>query len=82
MPTENASSSRSIATTRSRKRSSGPPCSRCRELDRTWGQFDEITPSTSGPGNGPPIYFVKVPEAKGVKNRVHLDLQPRRFDGG
>ena len=26
--------------------------------------------------DGPPLLFVRVPDAKTVKNRVHLDLQP------
>jgi hypothetical protein len=27
-------------------------------------------------GEGPDLYFMRVPEAKSVKNRVHLDLEP------
>jgi hypothetical protein len=27
--------------------------------------------------DGPPLLFVRVPDAKTVKNRVHLDLEPR-----
>ena len=27
-------------------------------------------------GNGPRLYFVRVPEGKTVKNRVHLDIMP------
>jgi hypothetical protein len=27
-------------------------------------------------GRGQPLYFQRVPEAKSVKNRVHLDLRP------
>ncbi|NUR30908.1 MAG: VOC family protein, partial [Catenulispora sp.] len=27
-------------------------------------------------GEGPGILFVRVPEGKGAKNRLHLDLQP------
>jgi predicted enzyme related to lactoylglutathione lyase len=29
-----------------------------------------------GSGGSPALLFIKVPEAKTVKNRVHLDLQP------
>ncbi len=32
------------------------------------------------PPQGPPIDFLKVPEAKSVKNRLHLDLGSRDFD--
>lgn len=28
------------------------------------------------PGDGPGILFLRVPEGKAVKNRLHLDLQP------
>ncbi len=30
----------------------------------------------SRPGEGPGIYFAKVPEGKTVKNRLHMDLSP------
>jgi hypothetical protein len=30
----------------------------------------------AGPGDQPGLLFIKVPEAKTVKNRVHLDLVP------
>lgn len=29
-----------------------------------------------GPGDGPALLFIPVPEPKTVKNRTHLDLQP------
>ena len=45
------------------------------EIDRTWERFDEIQ-IDDPTGSGPPIYFMKVPEGKVVKNRVHLDVQP------
>ena len=32
------------------------------------------------PGDGPTIWFVKVPEGKVVKNRVHLDVTLRSAD--
>jgi len=32
------------------------------------------------PGGGPRLYFVKVPEAKVAKNRIHLDLVPASDD--
>ncbi|MFW5418606.1 VOC family protein [Nocardiopsis sp. CNT-189] len=38
--------------------------------------------SVIAPGGGPELLFLKVPEGKSVKNRVHLDLGPgeRRRD--
>lgn len=33
-------------------------------------------------GNGPRIYFQRVPEGKTVKNRVHLDLNVSAANGG
>jgi predicted enzyme related to lactoylglutathione lyase len=30
-----------------------------------------------GPDTGPSLAFVRVPEAKTVKNRLHIDLSPR-----
>jgi predicted enzyme related to lactoylglutathione lyase len=35
----------------------------------------------SAPGGGlPRLVFVSVPEQKAIKNRVHLDLMPDRYD--
>ena len=34
-----------------------------------------VEPSRSGPG----LLFIRVPEPKSGKNRIHLDLQPRRL---
>ena len=31
-------------------------------------------------GSGPGIFFAKVPEAKRVKNRLHIDVSPRDRD--
>lgn len=54
-------------------------------LARFWGQvtglavIEEPKPGypDSAVGDGKPgLYFVKVPEGKAVKNRVHLDIQP------
>lgn len=36
------------------------------------GEVELLDPS----GDGPPLLFMKVPETKTVKNRVHLDLIP------
>lgn len=36
------------------------------------GEVELLDPS----GEGPPLLFMKVPETKTVKNRVHLDLIP------
>ncbi|MFI5935427.1 VOC family protein [Actinoplanes sp. NPDC051494] len=40
-------------------------------------EFDDEEALLFGPGDGSPgILFVAVPEAKAVKNRVHLDIEP------
>ena len=62
-------------------------CADPRALARFWGQVtgwpvtEESWPgheeSAVGlAGNGPRLYFVRVPEGKTVKNRVHLDIMP------
>lgn len=37
-------------------------------------QFADVSACRDPEGNGPRLFFQKVPEAKAVKNRVHLDL--------
>ena len=37
---------------------------------------DESASLKSPPGGGPQMVFAKVPEAKTVKNRLHIDLSP------
>ena len=37
-------------------------------------QFAEVSACRDPDGNGPRLYFQKVPEGKIAKNRVHLDL--------
>jgi glyoxalase superfamily protein len=63
-------------------------CADPRALARFWGHvtgwpvIEEPQPgyeesAVGMPGEGPPrLYFVKVPERKSVKNRLHLDLMP------
>lgn len=51
----------------------------------TWDEFDRaLSPGDQGPawgvctdptGEGPRLYFQRVPEGKVVKNRVHLDVR-------
>jgi hypothetical protein len=44
-------------------------------LDRTIGDRTHDTVAVpASPAGGPPLYFVRVPEPKTAKNRVHLDL--------
>lgn len=51
---------------------------------RTYEVADEIVlePPSGSPGDGvsPDLLFLKVPEAKGLKNRLHLDLRPADRD--
>ncbi len=35
---------------------------------------DDVVELTGPPGSGPTILFIKVPEGKTVKNRIHLDV--------
>jgi Glyoxalase-like domain len=37
---------------------------------------DEIVEIAGPPGSGPTIVFLRVPEPKSVKNRLHIDLNP------
>jgi len=37
---------------------------------------DEVEIEIGRPGEGVPLLFLKVPDAKTVKNRLHLDLRP------
>jgi Glyoxalase-like domain len=46
-------------------------------LDYRITDEDEVGVEISGPtGAGPTLVFLRVPEAKSVKNRVHIDLSP------
>jgi predicted enzyme related to lactoylglutathione lyase len=51
---------------------------------RTFDEDDEIVlePQAGSPEEGvsPDLLFLKVPERKGVKNRLHLDLRPQDQD--
>jgi hypothetical protein len=49
------------------------------ELDLTGDGTDRVVDPD---GAGPPIWFQAVPETKLVKNRLHLDIQVGRDDGG
>jgi len=48
---------------------------------RTWDEEDEVClePPAGGPEDGvvPDLLFLRVPEARTVKNRLHLDLRPK-----
>ena len=63
-------------------------CADPRALARFWGQvtgwpvteepqpgYEESAVGTPGEGR-PRLYFVKVPEPKTIKNRLHLDVMP------
>jgi predicted enzyme related to lactoylglutathione lyase len=63
-------------------------CADPRALARFWGQvtgwpvnqepqpgYEEAAVGVAGEGR-PRLYFVKVPEGKTVKNRLHLDIMP------
>jgi hypothetical protein len=41
---------------------------------------DDPTVVIDPPGDGPTVWFQRVPEPKTVKNRVHLDVNLRRHD--
>jgi hypothetical protein len=50
----------------------------CRVLGyETEEEGDGFSFIRGGEGEGPGIDFVRVPEAKTVKNRLHIDLSPR-----
>lgn len=63
-------------------------CAEPRALARFWGEvtgwpvIEEPSPghedcAVGTPGEGTPrLYFVKVPEGKTIKNRLHLDVMP------
>jgi hypothetical protein len=60
-------------------------CARPRELAEFWSAVldypitDEDEDSVEirgGEGSGPSLLFVEVPEAKTVKNRLHIDVNP------
>ena len=38
--------------------------------------YDEDVEIAGPPGSGPSLVFVRVPEAKTVKNRLHVDVNP------
>ena len=40
------------------------------------GSYDEVVQIAGPPGAGPALVFVAVPEAKTVKNRLHIDVNP------
>ncbi len=40
------------------------------------GSYDEGVEIAGPPGSGASLVFIRVPEAKTVKNRLHLDLRP------
>jgi hypothetical protein len=48
---------------------------------RTWDEEDQIAlePPAGSPEDGvaPDLLFLKVPESKSIKNRLHLDLRPK-----
>lgn len=48
---------------------------------RTWDEADQVClePLAGSPEDGvaPDLLFLKVPESKTVKNRLHLDLRPK-----
>ena len=67
-------------------------CADHRALARFWGQvtgwpvneepqpgYEDAAVGVAGEGR-PRLYFVKVPEGKAVKNRLHIDLAPEQFD--
>ena len=47
---------------------------------RTHEEFDEVVleppEGSAEDGVAPDLLFLRVPEAKGVKNRIHIDLRP------
>lgn len=61
-------------------------CARPTELAQFWAQvtgyqprepddLDEVAVLNAPEGGGPRLLFLKVPEGKSMKNRVHLDLR-------
>ncbi len=54
-----------------------PPFASWAEALRSWGlpeDSDEANGISDPAGNGPRLYFQRVPERKVAKNRVHLDI--------
>jgi hypothetical protein len=45
------------------------------DVDLGWADHGEVVLTDPG-GTGPTLLFMKVPESKAVKNRMHLDLVP------
>ena len=41
---------------------------------------ENATLDATDPASGPKMFFTKVPEAKAVKNRLHLDLLTKHYD--
>jgi predicted enzyme related to lactoylglutathione lyase len=64
-------------------------CSDARALASFWAEalgwnvyFDDdpevlVAPTFPPPGDGPTMLFIPVPEPRTVKNRIHVDLQPK-----
>ncbi len=46
------------------------------------GTYGEAVEIAGPPGSGPSLVFVPVPEAKTVKNRLHIDVNPVGCDQG
>jgi hypothetical protein len=40
------------------------------------GRYEGVIEIAGPPGSGPSLVFVPVPEAKTVKNRLHIDVNP------
>jgi Glyoxalase-like domain len=40
------------------------------------GRYQEAVEIAGPPGSGPSLVFIPVPEAKAVKNRLHIDINP------
>ena len=40
------------------------------------GRYQEAIEIAGPPGSGPSLVFIPVPEAKAVKNRLHIDVNP------
>lgn len=44
--------------------------------ERTADSTDDVVELTGPPGSGPSLLFIRVPEPKTVKNRLHVDVNP------
>jgi hypothetical protein len=60
-------------------------CADARRLAEFWaavlgwqptGRYREAVEIAGPPGSGPSLVFIPVPEAKAVKNRLHIDVNP------